>query len=117
MPGEVEVKVVAPNGEVLVVLIGWVFTVVLFPCTDVSGIVLVVIFLAALPVVTVVVVVDTWAEAERIEGEIAPVVVLDFAWKVGLLRARKAEKKLAKKGRWVGMMPVQGMQSVLQKMS
>lgn len=66
---------------------------------EVSGTTLVVMFLGALAEVTVVVVVDTWAEAERIEGEIAPVVVLDFAWKVGLLRARKAEKKLAKKGR------------------
>jgi hypothetical protein len=99
VPGEVEVKVVAPNGDVLVVLTGWVIPVVLFPCTDESGTDLVVIFLGALADVIVVVAVDMWAEAERIEGVIAPVVVLDFAWKVGLLRARKAEKKLAKKGR------------------
>ncbi len=30
---------------------------------------------------------------------------LDFAWNVGFVRARKAEKMLAKKGRLVGMMP------------
>lgn len=37
------------------------------------------------------------------DGAIAPVVVLDLAWNVGLLRARNAEKKLAKNGRCVGI--------------
>jgi len=35
-----------------------------------------------------------------VEGDVE----LDFAWKVGEVRARKAPKKLAKKGRLVGMM-------------
>lgn len=44
-------------------------------------------------------VVENCAEAVMAEGEIAPVVVLDFAWKgPRVLLARKAEKKLAKKG-------------------
>ena len=59
VPGEVEVKVVAPKGEALVVLIGWAVVVVLFPCADVSGTDLVVMFLGAVADVTVVVVVDT----------------------------------------------------------
>lgn len=67
MPGDVEVRVVAPNGEVLAVLIGWVVVVavavavvvVLFACTDASGTDLVVMFLGALADVTFVVVVDT----------------------------------------------------------
>lgn len=63
-------------------------------------------FLGAFADVTVVVVVETWAEAESMDGDMAPVVVLDFAWKVGLLRARKAEKKLAKNGRCVGMLAI-----------
>ena len=44
-------------------------------------------------------VVENCAEAVMAEGDIAPVVVLDFAWKgPGVLLARKAEKKLAKNG-------------------
>ena len=51
---------------------------------------------------TVVVVVETWALAARLPGDMAELAGLDFAWKVGFVRARKAEKKLAKKGLCVG---------------
>jgi len=44
---------------------------------------------------------DMWAVAAAsvVEGNVE----LDFAWNVGELRARKAPKKLAKKGRLVGI--------------
>lgn len=51
---------------------------------------------------TVVVVVETWALAARLGGDMAELAGLDFAWKVGFVRARKAEKKLVKKGLCVG---------------
>lgn len=91
VPGEPEVIVVA--------LTGWIVIAALVVWEDASGAVLVVMFLGVDADVAVVVVVDTWAEVARMDGEMAPVVVLDLAWNVGLLRARKAEKKLAKKGR------------------
>jgi hypothetical protein len=53
---------------------------------------------------TVVVVVETWAFAARLPGNMTEFEVLDFAWKVGFVRARNAEKKLAKKGLCVGAM-------------
>ena len=53
---------------------------------------------------TVVLVVETCADATRDEGETAETVELDLAWKVGLVRARNAEKKLAKNGRFVGIL-------------
>lgn len=53
---------------------------------------------------TVVVVVETWALAAKLPGERPELAELDFAWKVGFVRARKAEKKLAKKGLCVGAM-------------
>ena len=52
---------------------------------------------------TVVVVIETCAFAAKLPGVIAePVEAADFAWNVGFVRARKAEKKFAKKGRCVG---------------
>jgi len=48
-------------------------------------------------------VVDTCADETREVGEITDEAPLDLAWKVGLVLALKAEKKLAKKGLFVGM--------------
>jgi len=70
---------------------------------EVSPVVFVVIVLAPAEV-TVAVVVETWAEATSEPGDTASYVTLDFAWNVGFVRARNAEKKLAKKGRLVGIM-------------
>ena len=53
--------------------------------------------------VALVVVVETWAVATRPVGEVAGDCELDEALKVGFEWARKAAKKLAKKGRLVGM--------------
>ena len=53
--------------------------------------------------VAVAAVVDTCAVETKELGEMAED-VLDLAWKVGLDRARKAEKMFAKKGRLVGIL-------------
>ena len=52
-------------------------------------------------------VVETWAVETKELGDIVDEVPLDLAWKVGLVRARKAEKKFVKKGRLVGMLQYQ----------
>ena len=54
--------------------------------------------------VTVAFVVETCAAATKDPWDTASYVEVVLAWNVGLVRARKAEKKLAKKGRLVGMM-------------
>lgn len=59
MPGEPEVKVVAPNGEVLAVLMGWLTIAVVVPCEVLSDTALVVIVLGVLADVAVAIVVDT----------------------------------------------------------
>ena len=48
-------------------------------------------------------VVDTCADETREVGEMTDEAPLDLAWKLGLVLALKAEKKLAKKGLFVGM--------------
>jgi hypothetical protein len=53
--------------------------------------------------VAFVVVVETWAVAARPVGEVAGDCELDEALNVGFEWARKAARKLAKKGRLVGM--------------
>lgn len=95
MPGDPEAIAVV-NGDEVDVLIGCEETLFVF-CAETSWAAFVDTDRAALDDVTVVVVIETCAVAESVEGEIAPV-VLDLAWKVGLLRARKAEKKFAKNG-------------------
>ena len=67
-----------------------------------SPLILVVIVLAP-DEVTVAAVVETCAAATSDPGDTASYAEVDFAWKAGLVRARKEEKKLAKKGRLVGM--------------
>jgi hypothetical protein len=55
--------------------------------------------------VTVALVVETCAAATSDPGDVASYVEL-FAWNVGFVRALKAEKKFAKKGRLVGIVSV-----------
>lgn len=74
-----------------------------FEVCDCSVLDFVAIDLVAVDDVTVVFVVETGALADKAEGAIAPVVVLDLAWKVGLVRALNTEKKLAKNGLCVDM--------------
>jgi len=95
VPGDPEAIVVV-NGDEFEALIGCEETLLVF-CAETSWPAFVDTDRAALEDVTVVVVIETCAVAESVEGEMAPV-VLDLAWKVGLLRARKAEKKFAKNG-------------------
>lgn len=97
----------AAKGVEFVILIGWAVLVPI-PAVVVVGTAvdeelessllgLVVRVRGSATVVDVVWLFEMWAEVVR--EVTAPVVGLDLAWKVGLVRARKAEKKLAKKGR------------------
>jgi hypothetical protein len=54
--------------------------------------------------VTVAAVMETCAEETKELGDMPELAPLDFAWNVGLERARKAEKRFAKNGRFVGML-------------
>jgi len=71
---------------------------------DVESPVALVVIVLAPDEVTVAVVVETCAAATSEPGDTASYV--DFAWKVGFVCALKAEKKLAKKGRLVGILLV-----------
>jgi hypothetical protein len=80
------------EGEVSVVVVGVEDEVVAFVVID-----------RGFDGVAFVVVIETWAVAARLVGEVAGDGELDEALKVGFEWARKAARKLAKKGRLVGM--------------
>jgi hypothetical protein len=70
-------------------------------CEDVSDVLVVIVFGCEAVVLDEVVLGWDVDECAAVE----PTIGADFAWNVGLVLARKAEKKLEKaKGRWVGAM-------------